>query len=76
MKKNFKLALVLASMISLFSCSNKVNNPEYNDYFQKVSSIINDFTNSNNKAKKQIFKRMLMLVTYHILPLFPFNCRF
>ena len=58
MKKIFKLALVLASMISLFSCSNKVNNPEYNNYFQKVSSIINDFTNSNNKAKKQIFKRI------------------
>ena len=32
MNKFFKLALALTSMISLFSCSKKVNNVEYNDY--------------------------------------------
>ena len=63
MNKFFKLALALTSMISLFSCSNKVNNVEYNDYFQKISNVINDFTNTNNKAKnnkakKQILKRI------------------
>ena len=63
MNKFFKLVLALTSMIGLFSCSNKVNNVEYNDYFQKISNVINDFTNTNNKAKnnkakKQIFKRL------------------
>lgn len=42
--------LSLSSLLCLVSCSNKVKNIEYNDYYKKVSKIIKDFDNASKEA--------------------------
>lgn len=63
MKKGFLFCIVLTQVGCLFGCSNKINNAEYNDYFNKVSQIVNDFIPSNNSFKKQTnnsFKKQIL----------------
>lgn len=57
MKKGFLFCLVLTQVACLFSCSNKINNAEYNDYLNKVKKIVNDFIPSDSPFKKQLLKR-------------------